>query len=157
MSKFSLVAMGGTFDIIHRGHLTLLSNAFAISDKVLIGLTSDEFAAKKGKITNNKYEKRLENLTTSISKEFPNASLQISKLDDDFGPAVLEKEVEALVVSDETSDQGNVLNKLRSEKNLPPAQIITVPMFLAKDGTRVSTTRIKNSEIDSEGNLSSID
>ena len=157
MSKFSLVAMGGTFDIIHRGHLTLLSNAFAISDKVIIGLTSDEFAAKKGKIPNNKYDKRLENLTTSISKEFPNASLQISKLDDDFGPAVLEKEVEALVVSDETSDQGNVLNKLRSEKNLPPAQIITVPMFLAKDGTRVSTTRIKNSEIDSEGNLSSID
>jgi len=157
MSKFSLVAMGGTFDIVHRGHLTLLSNAFAISDKVIIGLTSDEFAAKKGKIPNNKYEKRLENLTTSISKEFPNASLQISKLDDDFGPAVLEKEVEALVVSDETSNQGNVLNKLRSEKNLPPAQIITVPMFLAKDGTRVSTTRIKNSEIDSEGNLSSID
>jgi len=149
--------MGGTFDIVHRGHLTLLSNAFAISDKVIIGLTSDEFAAKKGKIPNNKYEKRLENLTTSISKEFPNASFQISKLDDDFGPAVLEKEVEALVVSDETSDQGNVLNKLRSEKNLPPAQIITVPMFLAKDGTRVSTTRIKNSEIDSEGNLSSID
>ena len=157
MSKFSLVAMGGTFDIVHRGHLTLLSNAFTISDKVIIGLTSDEFAAKKGKIPNNKYEKRLENLTTSISKEFPNASFQISKLDDDFGPAVLEKEVEALVVSDETSDQGNVLNKLRSEKNLPPAQIITVPMFLAKDGTRVSTTRIKNSEIDSEGNLSSID
>jgi len=157
MSKFSLVAMGGTFDIIHRGHLTLLSNAFAISDKVIIGLTSDEFAAKKGKIPNNKYDKRLENLTTSISKEFPNVSFQISKLDDDFGPAVLEKEVEALVVSDETSDQGNVLNKLRSEKNLPPAQIITVPMFLAKDGTRVSTTRIKNSEIDSEGNLSSID
>jgi len=149
--------MGGTFDIVHRGHLTLLSNAFTISDKVIIGLTSDEFAAKKGKIPNNKYEKRLENLTTSISKEFPNASFQISKLDDDFGPAVLEKEVEALVVSDETSNQGNVLNKLRSEKNLPPAQIITVPMFLAKDGTRVSTTRIKNSEIDSEGNLSSID
>ena len=157
MSKFSLIAMGGTFDIIHHGHMTLLSTAFDISEKVIIGLTSDEFAAKKGKIPNNKYDKRLENLTTSISKEFPNASFQISKLDDDFGPAVLEKEVEALVVSDETSNQGNVLNKLRSEKNLPPAQIITVPMFLAKDGTRVSTTRIKNSEIDSEGNLSSID
>jgi len=157
MSKFSLIAMGGTFDIIHRGHLTLLSNAFEISDNVIIGLTSDEFAAKKGKTPNNKYAQRLENLITIISKEFPNTSFEISKLDNDFGPAVLEPDVEALVVSDETRNQGEVLNKLRAEKKLSPVQIINVPMFLAKDGTRISTTRIKNSEIDSEGNLLSID
>ena len=157
MSEFSLIAMGGTFDIIHKGHLTLLSNAFEISDKVIIGLTSDEFAVKKGKTLINKYEKRLENLTKTISKEFPNSSFQISKLDNDFGPAVLEKEVEALVVSDETSNQGTVLNKLREERNLPSVKVITVPMFLAKDGTRISTTRIKNSEIDADGNLLSID
>ena len=157
MSKFSLVATGGTFDIIHKGHLTLLSNAFDISDKVIIGLTSDELAEKKGKLSINKYEKRLENLTQVISKEFPNSSFQISKLDNDFGPAVLEKGVEALVVSDEKSNQGTVLNQLRAEKKLSPVKIITVPMFLAKDGKRISTTRIKNSEIDAEGNLLSID
>ena len=157
MSKFSLIATGGTFDIIHRGHLTLLSTAFAISDKVIIGLTSDELAEKKGKLSINKYEKRLENLTQVISKEFPNSSFQISKLDNDFGPAVLEKGVEALVVSDEKNNQGTILNQLRAEKKLTPVKIITVPMFLAKDGTRISTTRIKNSEIDTEGNLLSID
>ena len=157
MSDFSLIATGGTFDIIHRGHLTLLSAAFAISDKVIIGLTSDELAEKRGKLSINKYEKRLETLTEVISKEFPNSSFQISKLDNDFGPAVLEKEVEALVVSDETSNQGVVLNQLRAEKKMPPVKIIAVPMFLAKDGTRISTTRIKNSEIDTEGNLLSID
>jgi len=157
MSKFSLIATGGTFDIIHRGHLTLLSNAFAISDKVIIGLTSDKLAEKKEKLLINKYEKRLETLTAVISKEFPNSSFQISKLDNDFGPAVLEKEVEALVVSDETSNQGIILNQLRAEKKLPSVKIITVPMFLAKDGKRISTTRIKNSEIDTEGNLLSID
>ena len=157
MSQYSLVAMGGTFDIIHEGHLALLSRAFEISDKVIIGLTSDELAAKKGKIPNNDYKKRFENLTSSISKEFQNHSFQISKLDDDFGPAVLEKGVEALVVSGETSNQGNVLNGLREKKKLPPVQIITVSMILAKDGERISTTRIKNSEIDSEGNLRSID
>ena len=157
MSKFSLIATGGTFDIIHRGHLTLLSTAFAISDKVIIGLTSDELAEKKGKLSINKYEKRLENLTQVISKEFPNSSFQISKLDNDFGPAVLEKGVEALVVSDEKSKQGITLNQLRAEKKLSPVKIVTVPMFLAKDGKRISTTRIKNSEIDTEGNLLSID
>lgn len=157
MAKFSLVAMGGTFDIIHKGHLALLSNAFTISDKVIIGLTSDELAKTKGKTLVNKYTQRLENLTSVIAKDFLNASFQISKLENDFGPAVLEKEVQALIVSDETSNQGNILNKLRSEKNLPPVQIITVPMFLAEDGTRISTTRIKNSEIDVDGNLLSID
>ena len=157
MSEFSLIATGGTFDIIHRGHLTLLSDAFAISEKVIIGLTSDELAEKKNKLLINKYEKRLENLMAAISKEFPNASFQISKLYNDFGPAVFEKGVEALVVSDETSNQGTVLNQLRAEKKLAPVRVITVPMFLAKDGTRISTTRIKNSEVDSEGNLLSID
>ena len=157
LSRFSLVAMGGTFDILHRGHRTLLSNAFDVADKVIIGITSDEFAARKGKILTNKYDQRLENLTSVLSKIFPDASYEISKLEDDFGPAIFEKKVEALVVSDETSNQGITLNQLRAKKNLLPVQIITVPMFLAKDGTRVSTTRIKNSEIDADGNLLSVD
>ena len=157
MSEFSLVATGGTFDIIHRGHLALLSAAFGISDKVIIGLTGDELAEKKQKLLINKYKKRLENLTRVILKEFPNSIFQISKLDHDFGPAVLDAKVKALIVSDETSNQGIVLNQLRTEKKMPSVKIITVPMFLAKDGTRISTTRIKNSEIDTEGNLLSID
>ena len=155
--KFSLTATGGTFDIIHRGHLTLLSSSFNISHKVIIGLTSDKLATKKGKTPVNNYDKRHENLKTVILKEFPNSTFQISKLDNDFGPAVLEKDVEALVVSDETSYQGKVLNDLRAKRKLPPVKIITVPMFMAKDGTRISTTRIKNSEIDIEGNLLSVD
>ena len=157
MSKFSLVAMGGTFDIVHKGHLTLLSNAFNISNKVIIGLTSDELAEKKGKRPLHKYEQRLENLTNILLKKYSSESFQISKLNNDFGPAVLEKEVQALVVSDETSSQGNILNKLRAERNLPPVEIFKVPMLLAKDGKRISTTRIKNSEIDIEGNSLSID
>ncbi|MDC1057378.1 pantetheine-phosphate adenylyltransferase [Nitrosopumilus sp.] len=157
MSKFSLVAMGGTFDIIHRGHLTLLANAFEISNKVIIGLTSDEFVKKKGKKPVHKYDERLRNLLLIIFKEFPNMIFEISQLDNDFGPAVLEKEVQALVVSDETKNQGNILNKLRTERNISPVEIIVVPMTLAKDGKRISTTRIKNSEIDSDGNLLPID
>lgn len=157
MSKFSLIAMGGTFDIIHHGHMTLLSTAFDISEKVIIGLTSDEFIQKKGKNPIHKYDERLKNLTSIIFKKFPNSYFEISQLHNDFGPAVFEKEVQALVVSDETKNQGNILNKLRTERNLSPVEIIVVPMTLAKDGKRISTTRIKNSEIDSDGNLLPID
>ena len=157
MSKFSLIAMGGTFDIIHHGHITLLSTAFDISEKVIIGLTSDEFVQKKGKTPIHKYDERLKNLISVIFHKFPNTDFEISQLNNDFGPAVLEKDVQALIVSDETSDQGNVLNKLRTERNLPLVEVIVVPMFLAKDGVRISSTRIKNSEIDSDGNLLPID
>jgi pantetheine-phosphate adenylyltransferase len=157
MKKFDLVAMGGTFDVIHKGHITLLSEAFSISVKVIIGLTSNEWASKKGKDLLNDFDKRLEKLVKVIEKNFPNTSFEISKLDNDFGPAVLEKKVQALVVSDETSNQGDVLNLLRKQKNLPPVDVVVVPMVLAKDGNKISTTRIKNQEIDNDGNLLSFD
>lgn len=153
MTRFKLVALGGTFDIIHRGHLELLRNGFSVSSKVIIGLTSDELARKKGKKPNHDYSKRYKALEDTIKKNFPNSKYEISKLDNDFGPAVLEKEVEALVVSDETSSKGIELNRLRAQRNSPPVEVIVVPMALAKDGTRISTTRIKNSEIDADGNI----
>ena len=154
MPEFDLVAMGGTFDIIHKGHIALLSKAFSISSRVIIGLTGDDLAKRRGKQPVNSFEKRLQSLENLIKKKFPGTAYQISKLDNDFGPAVLEQGVEALVVSDETEKQGSVLNELRAQRNLPPVRIVTVPMVLAEDGTRISTTRIKNSEIDSDGNLS---
>ena len=153
MELFDLVAMGGTFDAIHSGHMALLNKAFSISSKVIIGLTSDQLATKKGKNLVNDYSKRLSLLKSVIEKNFPNISYEISKLENDFGPAVIEGSVKALVVSEETSNKGLLLNELRAERNLPPVKIVVVPMVLAKDGKAISTSRIKNSEIDSNGNL----
>ena len=153
MELLDLVAMGGTFDAIHSGHMALLNKAFSISSKVIIGLTSDQLATKKGKNLVNDYSKRLSLLKSVIEKNFPNSSYEISKLENDFGPAVIEGSVKALVVSEETSNKGLLLNDLRAEKNLPPVKIVVVPMVLAEDGKVISTTRIKNSEIDGSGNL----
>ena len=153
MVLFDLVAMGGTFDVIHSGHMALLNKAFSLSSKVIIGLSSDQLATKKGKNLVNDYSKRLSLLESIIEKNFPNSSYEISKLENDFGPAVVEGSVKALVVSEETSTKGLYLNELRAERNLPPVEIVVVPMVLAKDGKAISSTRIKNSEIDSNGNL----
>ena len=153
MKSFDLVAMGGTFDIIHSGHMALLNKAFSISIKVIIGVTSDQFAVKKGKNPENDYSKRISLLKSTIGEHFPDSVYEISKLENEFGPAVLEESVKALIVSEETSDRGILLNKLRAERNLSPVKIVVVPIVLAKDGKAISTTRIKNSEIDSHGNL----
>jgi pantetheine-phosphate adenylyltransferase len=157
MTRFKTVALGGTFDILHRGHLELLKKGFSISSMVIIGLTSDEFARKKGKELLHDYSQRKQTLEDIIKKNFPESSYEISKLDNDFGPAVFESKVEALVVSEETAFKGKELNRLRKEKGSLPVEIITVPMILAKDGTRISTTRIKNSEIDLDGNILEVD
>ena len=153
MKSFDLVAMGGTFDVVHIGHMALLDKAFSISSKVIIGLSSDQLAEKRGKNLTNDYPKRLSLLKSVIEKNFPNSSYEISKLENDFGPAVIEGSVKALVVSEETSDKGIRLNELRAERNLSPVRIVVVPMVLAKDGKAISTTRIKNFEIDDSGNL----
>ena len=153
MERYDVVAMGGTFDMIHAGHMKLLNNAFSISKKTIIGLTSDELAAKKGKKLLNNYSQRLELLKSVIVKNFPDSSYQISRLENDFGPAVIEGSVQALVVSEETRNKGSILNELRTKRSLPLVKVIVVQMVLAKDGKTISTTRIKNSEIDDVGNL----
>ena len=150
---FNITALGGTFDIIHVGHIELIQKAVDISDKIIIGLTSDAFISKNDKKIINNFEQRSENLEKIIHEKFPDCSFEIAKLDDDFGPAVIQGDVDALVVSEETSKKGDILNALRKERNLDPVEIIIVPMKMASDGNRISSTRIRNSEIDSSGNI----
>ena len=141
--QYDVVALGGTFDIIHIGHIALLEKGFTISKKVIIGLTSDNLALRK----------RLTVLRSLIQEKFLNSKFEVVKLENDFGPAVINGEVQALIVSTETQKKGDLLNKLRNEKNLKSVEIISVPMILAQDGNRISTTRIRNMEIDFKGNL----
>ena len=108
---------------------------------------------KNGKKLENNYEKRHTSLKSLIEEKFLDSKYEIAKLENDFGPAVIEGNVEALIVSTETQNKGDILNRLRAEKNLQPVKIISVPMVLAEDGNRISTTRIRDMEIDFNGKL----
>ena len=68
MKKFKKVAVGGTFDELHRGHKVLLQKAFEIGDRVLIGLCDDEFVKQLGKphVTAS-YKERIEELKTFLT------------------------------------------------------------------------------------------
>jgi pantetheine-phosphate adenylyltransferase len=151
--KFPIVATGGTFDEIHVGHIALLAKAFEVGKKVIIGVSSDKFAADRGKNLNHNFEARIANLKNMIKKEFGNVHYEIAKLDSEFGPAVTTDDVEALVTSTETQSKGNLLNEMRTKIGVKPAKIITVDLVKAEDGSRISSTRIRSGEIDRQGRL----
>jgi len=151
--KFLIVATGGTFDEIHVGHIALLTKAFQVGKKVIIGVSSDKFATKRGKKLNHNFEARIANLKKSIKKEFGNVNYEIAKLDGDFGPAVITGNVQALVTSTETQRKGKALNEMRTMRGLRPVKIVTVELVRAEDGSTVSSTRIRGGEIDRQGRL----
>lgn len=48
----------GTFDLIHHGHINILKRAKENGDYLIVGLSSDEFNAIKGKAAYHSYEER---------------------------------------------------------------------------------------------------
>ena len=50
----------GTFDMFHIGHLNLLKRAKGLGDRLIVGVSTDEFNEKKGKKTLIPFEERKE-------------------------------------------------------------------------------------------------
>lgn len=151
--RYRVVATGGTFDHLHKGHEALLKKSFEVGEKVVIGITSDEFALRQGKKPDMTYEERVLQLRKYIEQNFPGREYLIAKLDDYFGPGIASPEVEAIVVSPETAERVPIANKMREQKGFGPLKVVIVDYVLAEDGFPISSTRIRRGEIDSEGRL----
>ena len=146
--------MGGTFDILHAGHKALLQRALEAGDIVLIGLTTDARASKsRNKTQINTYNIRLANLQDLLKSMKSLDRFQIVPLENDWGPSVVDEDFEAIIVSDETKSTAQKINKIRSAESKSELEIVIVPMIKAQDGHRISSSRIRNKEIDSEGKL----
>jgi pantetheine-phosphate adenylyltransferase len=152
LKKYNQVALGGTFDIIHRGHLELLKESFKVGHFVVIGVTSDEFVESilKKKIKNRHYI-RVQNIKKTIEKEIGSNNYQITKLDDHFGPVMTSNNIDCLVVSNETEEKGKTINSIRTKLGLPLINIVSVKMILAEDGLPISSSRIRSNVIDVNG------
>ena len=58
--KFKTVLTYGTFDLLHYGHLEILRRASLLGDKLIVGISTDDFNELKGKTCVLPYEKRKE-------------------------------------------------------------------------------------------------
>ncbi|MCP8313496.1 MAG: pantetheine-phosphate adenylyltransferase [archaeon] len=149
--KHKRVAVGGTFDHLHIGHKALLKTAFESGESVVIGVSSDDFAKKLGKGIKQKFSNRVEKLKNFLNSIFPNRRYEIHTLNDHFGPIIIDKDIDAIVVSEETLSKAKEANELRKAKGLKLLKIILIDTVMAEDGLQVSSTRIRNKEIDEEG------
>lgn len=147
------VCIGGTFDILHKGHKSLIDKALEVAGKdgyVFIGLT-------RGRITKRKkdlkpFEQRKKAIIDYLSeKKLPN-HVVIKPIKDKYGPSV-EKEFDAIVISPETMKTAKEINRKRKKIGRKPLKIIQIQFVLAEDGIPVSSSRIKKNEIDVDGRI----
>ena len=148
------VAVGGTFDPIHDGHLALLRRAFELSGdgEVVIGLTSDEMARSSRTRSVRNYDVREKNLRAVIKKCFGIDDVHITKITDQCGPSIYES-FDFIVVSPETLPMAEKINRLRAKKNLQPLQISEIEYQMAQDKVRISSTRVSEGKIDRHGRV----
>jgi pantetheine-phosphate adenylyltransferase len=154
MKEFKKVAVGGTFDELHRGHKVLLTKAFEVGDCVLIGLTSDVLVGKMSKphLTAS-YAERLKGLEAFLNDLGLWKRAEVVALDDPYGASIKDRYIQALVVSQETKPITLKINERREKAGLPPLSIITVNMVPSQNCSPISTTRIRKGEMDHEGRM----
>lgn len=139
------VVVGGTFDFLHKGHRELLKKADLLGG-VKIGLTSNEMAKQTKGVEVEDYEKRKER----ILEFFPEA--EVEKIEEPVGFAV-EEDFDYIVVSLQTKSRAEKINEKRKEDGKKEMEIVEIELILAEDGEPISSTRIREGEIDEEGNL----
>jgi len=138
------IGIGGTFDHLHDGHKSLIMIALSLSEKVVIGLTSDNLLTKKkfrSKIEN--YQKRLDILKSYISETSDLSRVEIIKLEDPYGPPINEADYEGIIVSQETYEGALKINQIREEKGFNPLIIVVIPLILDNKNNKISSTSIR--------------
>ncbi|SFG79910.1 pantetheine-phosphate adenylyltransferase [Halopelagius inordinatus] len=149
------VALGGTFDPVHDGHVALFERAFEIGD-VTVGLTSDDLAPETRHVDRcvRSFEERRRRLVTELEPlaEEYDRSFEVRELDEPTGIAI-EPQFDVLVVSPETTNGAERINEIRRERGIDPLDVEVVDHVVAEDGDRISSTRIVQGEIDRHGNV----
>ena len=147
------ICIGGTFDLLHKGHKKLIDKAFKIAGKngfVFIGLAVNKMTKRKKSV--GKFEERKKKLKDYLfEKSFIDRAL-IKQITDKYGPSV-EGDFDAIVVSPETIKTAEEINIKRVENGKKPLKIIQIPFVLAEDDKPISSTRIFRGKIDKYGHI----
>jgi len=152
--RYKLAIVGGTFDHFHKGHAALLSKAFAVADRVQVGVTDEKMAGKKPfPVMVEPFTKRRKSVTDYVSRKHYSGRCKITKIHDAFGSAAVWKKADAIVVTKDTSKGAFAINVSRRKAGLSKAQIILCHFTVAKDGRRISSASIRLGQMSRDGGV----
>jgi len=125
--KMKTVITYGTFDLLHYGHIEILRRAKELGDRLVVGISTDEFNKIKGKECQISYEKRKEFLEAVdyVDLVIPESEWE-QKIDD-----VINNEVDIFVMGDDWKGKFDFLKKY--------CEVVYLPRTVG-----ISTTKLKS-------------
>ncbi|MDR3282710.1 MAG: inosine/xanthosine triphosphatase [Candidatus Methanoplasma sp.] len=134
-----IAAVAGTFSVLHDGHKELIRKAFEEGDRVLVGITNDAMTSAEGKAAVPLHIRRkgLEEFLSSMNK--PSIVFEI---DDIYGPRDLMDPADVLVVTEETLPNAKKVNDDRAKRGVAPLRVSVVPLKMAFDDSKISSSDI---------------
>lgn len=123
--------MGGTFDRLHIGHKIMLSEAILLTEnRLLVGIT-DECMLTRKKLAEliEPFDTRCANLKKFLNIVASDLEVSPVNISDPYGPSIVERDYQCLIVSRETFKTGEMINTKRAENQLPELEIHVVELI----------------------------
>ncbi|ESO00545.1 hypothetical protein HELRODRAFT_82715 [Helobdella robusta] len=149
-SKYNHACLGGTFDRLHVGHKILLNQAVLVArDELTVGVTDGVMNQKKFlSDLIEPTEQRISVLNSFLTDIQPNLKYNIIPITDMFGPSTTDPTIDCLVVSEETTKGGDMVNDERVKKGLSKLHIEVVQLVMndsdcGHDDRKISSSNIR--------------
>ncbi len=140
--------IGGTFDRFHAGHRNLLVSGLSKCQTIEVWVSVDSIArAKDSRV--NPWEQRVEEIKQTLDADLDR--LEFHELDNLHGPAQTHEQASAIICTSETMPECETINRIRRESGMYELEIICVDHTISWDNKPISSSRIRNGEIDREG------
>ncbi len=155
MTKYKLLVCGGTFDLLHAGHKAFLKKVFDISDRVLLGITSNLYTQSfKNSSQIEDFEVRRQAVEHFLDSINVSERVRITSIDNAYEPYLeTSTDYQTIAVTPQTRQAALDINLRRKQNDVSQLDILVIPMELGEDGREISSTRIRNGEINRDGNL----
>ncbi len=154
MSMFTHAILGGTFDHFHKGHEHFLLTAFSKSEHLTIGITTPALFLHKPQASKiEDFSLRKKSVEEFLTSRRLQERVDIIPIADIYGTSLTDETIEAIFIVPSGKENAKLINMKRKQRNFPELKIVVVDEIDARDGSTLSSRRIRLGEINRNGDV----